>query len=212
MNAKWQGRMVFLLVMALSCQAIGHAATVTSTRIAPESSGQTRGILFATIDGHEQAIAKQVWHAWILEGGRTLLWAGSDGAGGYENEGQSLWRYNANSGHRYKVMSEVFEIENIIPTRTRSGRLALVVTMTDGGLGAPHVAVVNPLRGEVWRHMVARVAGIHNGNLAVAVLRSQDIDGAHPETISKLRPVRMIYLNLDKVLGRPRLHVRSQRG
>src|SRR3712207_4012912 len=95
---------VFAMIVVLCCStAAGYAATITSTRIVPESSEIRRGTLFATVGGQERAIAKGVWRTWIIEGGHALVWSGDDGAGGFENEGQSLWHYDANSGQRRKL-------------------------------------------------------------------------------------------------------------
>ncbi len=201
-------RVGFLLFVAISSLQAAHAASITSKRIVPEGSGLSRGTLFITIDGRERAVAKYVWDAWLIADRRALLYAGSDGAGGYENEGRSLWRYDTSSGQRRKLMAEEFMIDDVREARSRSGQTAFVVTMSDGGLGAPHIAVVHPQRGQVWRKTIARVAGIRNGRLAVAVLRQQDITASSQD--SRLRPVRMLYFDLDKLLGKPVLRLGSK--
>ncbi len=50
--------------------------------------------LFVTIGGKEQKITDQAQQAWILNGGRYVVYSSSEGAGGYENEGQSLHVYD----------------------------------------------------------------------------------------------------------------------
>ena len=51
---------------------------------------------------------------------------------------------------RRKVLSAYYVIEKVSELKTRSGRQALLVEMRDGGLGASHLAVVDPRRGQVF--------------------------------------------------------------
>lgn len=196
-------RIVLLLVGVLGAITNSRAATITATRLAPETSGLARGTLFATIDGQERFIARQAWDAWIIAGGKALVWAGADGAGGFENEGQSLWRYDAATGQRRKLMAEQFMIERVREARARSGRTALVVSMRDGGLGAPHLAVVDPQRGEVWRHRFARLSAIRNGRLAIIVLSVKDLETSTDGDFRRLPPAAMLYPEIDALLRRP---------
>jgi hypothetical protein len=198
-------KLILLCFTALCSLTTAFAVPITSKRIVPEGMGLPRGTLFITTAGRERAIAKQVWKAWIIEAGRAVVYAGSDGAGGFENEGQSLWRYDAQSGQRRKLMSEYFMIDNVREARSRSGQLALVVSMSDGGLGAPHVAVVHPQRGEVWRRTVTRLSGTRNGRIAVGVLRTDEITDSPEE----YRVRRMLYLDLDKLLARPIIRLKT---
>jgi len=50
------------------------------------------GALFVTIAGTEKRVTDQAQQAWIINGGRHVVYSSSEGAGGFENEGQSLHR------------------------------------------------------------------------------------------------------------------------
>jgi hypothetical protein len=94
--------------------------------------------------------------------GGQVAYNGLDGAGGYENEGQSLWIVDVASKQRRRVMAEYFMVREIREVRLPDGGGLLLVRMEDGGAGMSHVAVVDPLRGQVARvprSLVARVQG-----------------------------------------------------
>ena len=114
------------------------------------------GPLFVTIDGTEKKITEQAQQAWILSGGRYVVYSSSDGAGGYENEGQSLHLYDVRTGKSKRIMSEYFMVEKVTKVVTSKKKRALLVELEDGGLGASYVAVVDPLRGEVFFRRWAR--------------------------------------------------------
>ena len=79
----------FFSVVGVQAQ---NGPVATSVRV---DKGQgIYGPLFVTIGGREQKIAEQAQQAWILSGGRYVVYSSSDGAGGYENEGQSLHVYD----------------------------------------------------------------------------------------------------------------------
>ena len=165
-----------------------------SASASPSVSLRDRTLFYQNEEGEETKVADGVWKEWLLPSG--VLYAGSDGAGGFENEGQSLWHLDLNTGAKRKILAEVFPIENVRQVRSSSGRLAYVLSMRDGGLGAPHVAVADPARGLVWRQTVAEVRAIRNGRLAVAILKPrQEGEG----TVF----VRWLYPSLDALLKRP---------
>lgn len=186
------GLAAVVLLMCLPALAAPRAASVRIHRPA----GELTGPVIAMIDGQECRIADNAWNAWLIRGGQSVVYSGTDGAGGFEDEGQSLWRYDVATGRYGKLMTEFFSVEKVVEARSASGKLALLVTMADGGLGAPHVAVVDPDRGQVWRQRVARIVGIRNGRIAVAVF--------DPDTIGQPKPVirRMLYHDLDRLLSR----------
>jgi len=162
-------------------------------------AGQIYGELKVTDSGAEKTLADHVWKFWQTDGGRTLLWAGSDGAGGYENEGQSLWRYNSLTKRKRMLAAFVYTIHSVREARSRSGKRGFVLTMFDGGLGAPHLAVVRDGGGVAWQKSVARLAAIRNGRIAVAVMHTRDIPGT--DDTSQVPVLRMIYRDLDALLG-----------
>ena len=139
---------LFVLPVRVSPQnAKDLAKTATSVRVEKEG---IYGPLLVTIDGVEKRITEQSQQAWILDGGRYVVYTGSDGAGGFENEGQSLRLYDVCTGDRKRILSEYFMIDTVEEVMTTKSKRALLVHMVDGGLGASYVAVVDPLRGEVF--------------------------------------------------------------
>ncbi len=90
---------------------------------------------------------------------RYYAWSNDKGAGGYENEGQGLAVYDTKTGVCRQVLSETFMIDDVQPAKLPDGREALLVSMSDGGAGAPHIAVVDPERGEVFRMSGAKFSG-----------------------------------------------------
>src|ERR1044072_723748 len=80
---------VFLLVLPVSAPAQNTQISQKATSVRVEKDG-IYGPLFVTIDGAERRITSDAQQAWILSGGRYVVYSASDGAGGFENEGQSL--------------------------------------------------------------------------------------------------------------------------
>ncbi|MDX6696382.1 MAG: hypothetical protein QOF02_3985 [Blastocatellia bacterium] len=115
------------------------------------------GPLYVTINGRERKLAERALRAWIIEGGRRVVYSSRGGAGGYENEGQSLTIYDARTGRRRNIMSEYVEVDKLTAVTTRTKRTALLLEMSDGGLGASYLAVVDPERGEVFHRRWARL-------------------------------------------------------
>ena len=91
---------VFLLFSAVCVSA------QNATRVRIEMDG-IYGPLFVTIDGTEKKITEKAQQAWILSGGRYVVYSSSDGAGGYENEGQSLHLYDVRTEKQKRIMSSI---------------------------------------------------------------------------------------------------------
>ncbi len=98
--------------------------------------------------------------AWSLGDGSIVAVSGLDGAGGYENEGQSLTVIDLPSGARRRVLADYYYIVDVGMVASGADA-ALLVHMRDGGQGSLHVAVVDPKRGMVFRtrNAVGRIAG-----------------------------------------------------
>src|SRR6187402_273533 len=88
---------VFLIVSAVyvPAQNAQTAPRATKIRIAMRD---IYGELFVTIAGTEKKVTDQAQQAWIINGGRHVVYSSSEGAGGYENEGQSLHLYDVDTG------------------------------------------------------------------------------------------------------------------
>lgn len=125
-------------------------AKITKFQIKNPAEITRYGELWITIDCKEKLISDSTKNAWIVNAGREIVYTGSDGAGGYENEGQSLWIYDARFGGKRKILSAYFMIDAVAEKRLSNGKLLLLVRMSDGGLGASYFSVVDPTRGEIF--------------------------------------------------------------
>lgn len=143
---------VILILTIFGIVAAQDAGIITAARVA-RAEGEMTGAVYATINGKETKIADAGVDSWVIQRGRQLVYSGRDGSGGYENEGMSLYVYDARTGRQRKIMSEYFMVEKVAEVLTRSGKTALLVELEDGGLGASYFAVVDPARGEVFFHV-----------------------------------------------------------
>ena len=130
---------------------ISAAATPDATGFHIDANRGQAGPLYAHIGGQDFRIADEAFAAWLMDEGRKIAYsATADGGGGYENEGQSLRLYDVRARTHRTVLSAGYVIDTVAAIKTQSGRQALLVEMRDGGLGASHVAVVDPRRGPVF--------------------------------------------------------------
>ena len=157
------------------------------------------GPLFVTIGGTEKKITDQAQQAWIINRGRHVVYSSSDGAGGYENEGQSLHLYDVNTGSQKRIMSHYFMVQTLKEVVTSKNKRALLVTMEDGGLGASYVAVVDPWRGEVFFRRWARILADKGDTIVLGFYKEED--WGELET-SKVRPYKTQRYNLNSLLLR----------
>jgi hypothetical protein len=72
------------------------------------------------------------------------------------------------------VLSEYFAIDTVQEVGTHLGRYALLVEMRDGGLGATHIAVVDPARGEVFVKQKAKVMSRDGDKFVLGFFRDED--------------------------------------
>lgn len=156
------------------------------------------GELFVTIAGTEKKVTDQAQQAWLINGGRHVVYSSSEGAGGYENEGQSLHLYDVGTGNHKRIMSEYFMVETVKEVITSNKKRALLVTMADGGLGASYVAVVDPWRGEVFFRRWARILANKGDTIVLGFYR--EADWGEPER--KVRPYKRERHNLKSLLRR----------
>ena len=159
------------------------------------------GALFVTIAGAEKKVTDQAQQAWIINGGRHVVYSSSEGVGGYENEGQSLHLYDVDTGNHKRIMSEYFMVETVAQVITSNKKRALLVTMEDGGLGASYVAVIDPLRGEVFFRRWARILANKGDTIVLGFYREADWGELEPG--KKVRPYKTERHNLKSLLRRP---------
>lgn len=195
--------LVVLLIVPAGYAPAQNAQTVeppaTQVRIAMRD---IYGELFVTIAGTEKKITDQAQQAWIINDGRQVVYSSSEGAGGYENEGQSLHIYDVRTGKHKLIMSEYFMVHTVKEVITSTKKRALLVTLEDGGLGASYVAVVDPARGEVFFRRWARILENKGNTIVLGFYREADW-GNELERGKKIRPYKRERHNLNSLLRRP---------
>ena len=192
---------VLLIVSAVYVPARNaqtHEQRVTKVRIAMRD---IYGALFVTIAGAEKKVTEQAQQAWIINGGRQVVYSSSEGAGGYENEGQSLHLYDVKTGNHKLIMSEYFMVETVKEVVTSNKKRALLVTMEDGGLGASYIAVIDPSRGEVFFRRWARILSNNGDTIVLGFYREADWEKL--DSGRKVRPYKSERHNLKSLLRRP---------
>ena len=158
------------------------------------------GALFVTVGGTEKKVTDQAQRAWIVNGGRHVVYSSSEGVGGYENEGQSLHLYNVDRGNHKRIMAEFFMVESVKEVVTSNKKRALLVTMEDGGLGASYVAVVDPWRGEVFFRRWVRILANRGDTIVLGFYKEADWEEL--EAGKKVRPYKRESHNINSLLRR----------
>lgn len=162
------------------------------------------GTLYATINSQESKIAEPVIDAWIIDEGRQLVYSMRDGAGGYEDEGESLRVYDAQTGKTKKIMSEYYAVKDVTEVKTATGKTALLVKLIDGGLGAFYLAVVDPSRGEVFFRRFARLLSRKGDIIRVGYYREGiEWTAFYENENAPIRPYKIRRYNLSAILKRP---------
>lgn len=191
---------VFVLPLAVLAQNTKDL-TKKATSVRVEKEG-IYGPLFVTIDGAEKRITEQAQQAWILNGGSYVVYTGSEGAGGFEDEGQSLDLYDVRTGKHKRILAEYFMIDKVDEVITSKNKRALLVHMVDGGLGASYVAVVDPLRGEVFFRRWARVVARKGDIIVLGFYKEEDWEKLDGDQSGKVRAYKSERYNLNSLLQR----------
>ena len=140
-----------------------------------------------------------------------MVYSGRDGSGGFENEGQSLYVYDPRTNKKQKVMSEYFIVNKITEVTTSRKKTALLVDLTDGGLGASYQAVVDPNRGEVFFRRWAKVISRRGDIIVLGRYKEDDWEKFMENEKAKVRPYRTESYNLNALLGRRVIFNKSDR-
>jgi hypothetical protein len=151
--------------------ATGEAGVATAVHVARDTMQFGDGPLVVTRpDGRVDTVRVAARRAWLLDEGRQVAWSSGAGAGGYENEGEALHLAPADSLVDIPpIAREVFPILDVTEIDAPDGTPWLVLAMQDGGAGFPHVAIVAPGRGTVYRAIRGRFAGADSAGLTIAV-------------------------------------------
>jgi len=146
------------------------------------------------IGGDSVIVSDSAVRAWAFAKSGLVAVSGLDGAGGYENEGQSLTAVDLTSGNRRVVVADYFAIVRV-ELVSAGATSALLVHMRDGGAGSVHVTVVDPQRGQVFRatNALGHIEGAR-------VIVSSFGDGDTPVTFGDKRtPLRIDTIPLTAV-------------
>jgi len=189
-------------VLIVSCVSVSAKNAGSSGQRATKVRIELRdiyGALFVTIGGIEKKITDQAQQAWIINRGRHVVYSSSEGAGGYENEGQSLHLYDVETGKQKRIMSHYFMVQAVKEVVTSKKKRVLLVTMEDGGLGASYVAVVDPWRGEVFFRRWARILADKGDTIVLGFYKEEDWGELES---GKVRPYKTSRYNLNSLLLR----------
>ena len=178
---------------AQSSQPPAPRARASSFRIADMVTSMG-GKLYITVAGSERKIYNAAFEAWLITDGREVVFSSHDGAGGFENEGQSLRIYNVATGAVRKILSERFGVNTVQEVKTSTGKTVLLVAMSDGGLGGSYFAVVDPVRGEVFFRRWAEVTAINGDNITLAMYRADDFEAINDERGATPGPLNQVIL------------------
>lgn len=173
---------------------------ITGTRVTPHDASVGR--LYITIRGREKKIANEAIDAWIIRGGRQVVYSGMDGSGGFENEGQSLRIYDPRTRKRHKILSEYYGVDEVTEVSTSLKKTGLLVKMSDGGLGANYLAVVDPDRGEVFFRRWARMIERAGDFIVIGYYKEEDSDALNSDRNAKITPYKTERHSLIKILAR----------
>ena len=157
------GRPAPVSVMPVALPTLAARPGALAARIVVRRDTSTFGVGAAVVtlaSGDTVTVADSAVRAWKLGDGRLVAVSGLDGAGGYENEGQSLTVIDLQTGERRRVVADYFAIIDVQVLAAGATR-ALLVHMRDGGVGSMHVTVVDPDRGQIFRttNALGRVTG-----------------------------------------------------
>jgi len=192
---------VLLALFALcACHARAQERAVATAARVAVSEGSISGPLYVTVGGAERKVADAAVKAWIIRGGRQVVYSGLDGAGGYENEGQSLRAYDAATGRSRKLMSAYYMIDEVTEATTSAGRTALLVEMSDGGLGASYLAVVDPARGQVFFRRWVKLVSRRGDVISLGHYRERDWNRLNEGENARVRPYKVERQNLEALL------------
>ena len=180
----WLAKHIVAVVFFFLVVSLGVEIRAVAQRGQPRASdfrlekleGTLGNRLYITVNGRERKISNQALEAWLIDDGKSVAYSWLDGAGGFENEGQSLRIFDVRTGKTRKVLSEYMGIVALMPVRLSNGQLALLIKMADGGLGASYFAVVDPKRGEVFYRRWAELTELAGDRIKLAFYDPEDWD------------------------------------
>lgn len=116
------------------------------------------------------------------------------GSGGFRGSGQALWRFDIKKGDKTEIMREYYLVEELVPLPVRGGHPLLIASMREPLTLVRSVAIVDPMRGEVFRSERSVVMGSDSGGVTLrewAPPTSWLPEALDPETgLPKAAPIR----------------------
>lgn len=165
---------IFTVLIGISAiSAIAQDLRATAFEIKTENR-EFGGQAFITVNGQQKMFAEHAIDVWIINNGREVVYSDRDGAGGYENEGHSLKIYEVKTGKTRKIMAQYYMVVGLSEVKLKNGRIALLVRMEDGGLGASYFSVVDPKRGEVFFRPFAELSRQNGDKLTLLFYKEDD--------------------------------------
>ena len=147
-----------------------------------EGEAASGGKLYITVGDKEKKIADAVSKAWLINDGKEVVYSRrKDGAGGFENDGESLRIYDLGTGKTRKILSEYVGVDAVLETRLSTGEGVLLVRMSDGASFVSSFAVVDPKRGEVLFRALAELTEINGDQITLAFYAEKDWDAINDE-------------------------------
>ncbi len=154
--------------------------------------------LYITINGKEKKLADSATEAWIIDGGKKVVYAGRDGAGGYENEGQSLRIYEIKYDFTRKILSQYYLIDAVAEIKLPNNKTVLLVRMSDGGAGNSYISVVDPNRGEVFFRKLAEIINVKGNELTLGIFKNGDWDDDFENPTKEFKRENEMFLKSSK--------------
>lgn len=157
------------------------------------------GILKVTANGVTRTVVpKWAAKAWVLKGEKMVVYSFREFVRGFEGEGEGLFRYDVATGKKTNLLSSHYIIDKVFELTTAGGKSLLCVTMSDSGLGANHVAIVNPDTGTVFVCGMSRFMKVEPNQIVVAEWADDRrwFDSVNP----KGNPTRYYKFNPDRIL------------
>lgn len=167
--------------------------TVTA-QVGPE------GVLVVTVNGDARTVVpRDAVKAWVMKDAKAVIFSLRERKRGYEGEGEALFRYEVGNKKQAQLLSEEYMVDKVYELTTPGGKTLLCVTMSDGGLGANHVALVNPDKGTVFARKMSRFAKVDPARIVITEYADSArwVDGTGQP---KGRPTRYFTFVPDQVL------------
>ena len=201
-----------VLIGLFSLAAFGQKAS--AVEIKGETAEAYEGKLYITVNGKPRKISDAARDAWIINGGKEVVFSWANRERGFEAEGESLSVYDVKTRKTRNVMDESTAVTGLSEVKLSNGKTALLVSLSDGGLGASYFAVVDPQRGQVLSENFTELTQIKADKIKLAFYENhEDWDAINQERTwefqrsqsalakpTKVKPAKTQILDLKEIL------------